>query len=92
MMNTMSHYRPSKRPSTMSVKYWDNIFEDSSRTWNGQNVYAKVERGEPFPDFYRVTYTIDGKKKSKLFYGESAWNNTERFVYDLGLFNVVGRI
>jgi hypothetical protein len=51
-----------------------------------------VERGDPFPDFYRVTYTIDGVKKSKLFYGESAWSDTERFVYDMGIYNVSGRI
>lgn len=91
-MNTMSHYRPSKRPSVKSVKAWDNIFEDSTQTWKGQSVTAKVERGEPFPDFYRVTYTIDGVKKSKLFYGESAWSQTEMFVYDMGLYNVSGRI
>lgn len=90
-MNTMSLY-PSKRPSTTSVKYWDNIFEDSARTWNGQNVYATVERGEPFPDFYRVKYSVDGVKKSKLFYGETSWSDTERFVYDLGIFSVSGMI
>ena len=91
-MNTMSHYRPSKRPSVKSVNYWDNIFEDSTRTWKGQTVSAKVERGEPFPDFYRVTYIIDGIKKSKLFYGETSWSDTERFVYDMGIYNVSGRI
>ena len=83
-MNTMSHYRPSKRPSVSAAKYWDNIFEDSAQTWNGQTVSAKVERGEPFPDFYRVTYIVDGAKKSKLFYGESAWSQVNMFVYDLG--------
>jgi hypothetical protein len=51
-----------------------------------------VERGHPFPDFYRVTYTIDGVKKSKLFYGESSWSDTERFVYDMGIYNVSGMI
>jgi hypothetical protein len=51
-----------------------------------------VERGDPFPDFYRVTYTIDGIKKSKLFYGETSWSDTERFVYDMGIYNVSGRI
>jgi hypothetical protein len=91
MMNTMSRY-PSKRPSVDSVKSWDNIFEDSADTWKGQSVSAKVERGFPFPDFYRVTYTIDGVKKSKLFYGESAHNTTEMFVYDMGIYNVSGRI
>jgi hypothetical protein len=92
-MSTTLRY-PSKRPSVKSVKYWDNIFEDSTQTWNGQNVWAKVERGHPFPDFYRVTYTLDmfAVKKSKLFYGESAWSQTEMFVYDMGLFSVAGRI
>ena len=83
---------PSKRPSVKSVKYWDNIFQDSAQTWKGQDVWAKVEVGSPFVDFYKVTYALDGVKKSKLFYGESAWNDTERFVYDLGIFSVLGRI
>jgi hypothetical protein len=83
---------PSRRPKVGQVSYWDNIFLDSTQNWKGQSVSAKVERGEPFPDFYRVTYTIDGVKKSKLFYGESAWNETERFVYDLGFTNVLGMI
>ena len=91
-MNTTSHYRPSTRPSVKSVNYWDSIFEDTAQTWKGQTVSAMVERGDPFPDFYRVTYTIDGVKKSKLFYGESAWSDTERFVYDMGIYNVSGRI
>lgn len=91
-MNITSQYRPSKRPSVKSVNYWDNIFEDTAQTWKGQTVWAKVELGNPFPDFYRVTYTIDGIKKSKLFYGESAWSQTEMYVYDLGLHQVLGKI
>ena len=91
-MNTTLHYRPSKRPSVKQVKYWDNVYEGSTENWKGNKVSAKVENGYPFPDFYRVTYTIDGVKKSKLFYGESAWSETEIFVYDLGLFDVLGRI
>lgn len=87
-----ANVRPSKRPKVSQVSYWDNIFEDSAETWNGQKVWAKVERGEPFPDFYRITYTVDGVKKSNLEYGETSWSDTERFVYDLGLFNVSGRI
>jgi hypothetical protein len=43
-----------------------------------------IEQGYPFHDFYRVTYKVDGVKKSKLFYGETAHNNAERFVSDLG--------
>jgi hypothetical protein len=61
-------------------------------SWTGQSKEVLVEQGYPFPDFYRVTYKIDGVKKSKLFYGESAWNDAERFVYDLGFTNVLGRI
>lgn len=92
-MSSISHYRPSKRPSVKDVSKWYVLFEDFIDTdWRGQNKHAMVEQGHPFPDFFRVTYTIDGVRKSKLFYGESAWNQTEMFVYDLGFRNVLGRI
>ena len=91
-MSTMSHYRPSKRPSVKQVSQWHVEYEGENTNWRNQRVYALIERGYPFPDFYRVTYTVDGVKKSKLFYGESAHNQTERFVYDLGLFDVLGRL
>lgn len=91
-MNTYSNYRPSTRPKVSQVSKWSTVFSDSAQTWKGQDVWAWVEQGNPFPDFYRVTYTIDGVKKSKLFYGETAWNDTERFVYDLGIFTVQGMI
>ena len=87
---------PSKRPSVKSVKEWDCIYWDSiERHWKGDafNGEIHVYRGEPFPDFYKVIYTpVGGKKVSKLFYGESAWSQTEMFVYDLGFTNVLGRI
>ena len=90
-MSTMSHYRPSKRPSVKDVSQWYTLFEDwIEQDWRGMNKHVIVEQGHPFPDFYRVTYTIDGVKKSKLFYGESAWMNGERFVSDLGFSNVHG--
>jgi len=89
-------YRPSKRPSVKQVSEWKTIYsEDMEYDWRG--LYGGtviVQRGYPFPDFYRVI-THMGKpsvKKSKLFYGESAWNQTEMFVYDLGFTNVLGRI
>ena len=91
-MNTMSHYRPSKRPKVSQVTDWTTVFSDSAQTWKGQDVWAWVERGEPFYDFYRITYTIDGVRKSVLKYGETSWSDTERFVYDLGIFSVLGRI
>lgn len=83
---------PSRRPKVSQVNYWDDIFVDSTENWKGQKVSAKVELGVPYPDFYRVTYIVDGSKKSKLFYGESAHNQTEMYVYDLGFRNVLGRI
>lgn len=85
-------YRPSKRPKVAQVSRWDKLYENWNTTWKGQEVWARVENGYPFPDFYRVTYAVDGTRKSKLFYGETAWNDTERFVYDLGLFDVLGKI
>jgi len=89
MMNTTSLY-PSKRPSVKQVKEWDLLFEDSILDhWRGADNDCTVEvwHGRPFPDFYKVVvkpHAIDKKKYSKLFYGESAWSDVNRFVYDLG--------
>lgn len=88
----MSHYRPSKRPSVKDVSKWHIEYENTiDLSWRGQgNLWVMIENGYPFPDFYRVTYTIDGVKKSKLFYGETAYNDTERFVYDMGFRDCIG--
>ncbi len=95
-MNTTSQYRPSTRPSVKSVKHWDSIYAERIEPhWRGDAFNGDVEvfRGDPFPDFYKMTFTPDkGKKISKLFYGESAWNEVERCVYDLGAHSVLGRI
>jgi hypothetical protein len=79
-------HRPSRRPKVGDVKTWDTIFHESDVvTWRGNRNSVKVENGYPFPDFYRVTYIVDGVKKSKLFYGESAWSQVNRLVSDLGV-------
>jgi hypothetical protein len=90
----MTNYRPSKRPSVKQVSKWYPSYENSiDLSWRGQGqISVLVEQGYPFLDFFRVTYTIDGVKKSKLFYGESAWNHTEIFVYDLGFHSVLGAL
>lgn len=89
-MNTTYNYRPSKRPSVKQVSKWYIDYEDAiDSTWRGEgHRHVIVENGYPFPDFYRVTYTVDGIKKSKLFYGESAFHNVIRFVEDLGFRHV----
>jgi len=96
-MSNLTNYRPSKRPKVSQVEYWDTIYTgEIEQDWRGLSVAAKVENGRPFPDFYRVKYKVghpdSTKWQSKLFYGESAWNETERFVYDMGLFDVLGKI
>ena len=94
-MNTISHYRPSKRPKVSQVQDWQVLFAESIENhWAGKNGSCYVYRGYPFPDFYKVVYVEAGtlKKTSKLFYGESAWSQTEMYVYDLGFHNVLGRI
>ena len=95
-MNTMSHYRPSRRPSVKQVEQWQTIYSDYHyNDWRGDGYTGEVvvENGYPFPDFYRVIWKpTNGKKVSKLFYGERAWNDTERYVYDLGFANVLGMI
>jgi hypothetical protein len=80
-MNT----RPSKRPSVKDVSKWYIEYENSFDDWRGRNIWVMVEQGYPFPDFYRVIYEIDNDKKSKLFYGESAWMNVNRLIHDLGV-------
>jgi hypothetical protein len=95
-MSTTWQYRPSKRPSVKQVSNWDKIFDESiTDHWRGSSHDGRVEvyNGYPFPDFYKVVFTpAEGKKVNKLFYGESAWSQTEMFVYDLGFRNVLGRI
>ena len=93
---SLAMYRPSTRPKVSQVKEWDTIYtEDMENDWRG--LYGGsviVQLGFPFPDFYRVITNM-GKpnvKTSKLFYGESAHNQVEMYVYDLGFRNVSGRI
>lgn len=90
-------YRPSKRPSVKQVQEWEFVFysDNNHLRWRGDSYDGEVlvERGYPFPDFYKVTFRPkNGKKVSKLFYGESAWNEVERYVYDLGFSSVLGQI
>lgn len=90
-MSDYGMYRPSKRPLVKDVSQWHVLFEDSvDRDWRGRNIWVMVENGWPFPDFYRITYEIDNVKKSKLFYGESAWMQVNQFVRDLGFIAYVG--
>jgi hypothetical protein len=80
--------RPSKRPKVADVKTWDVEYENTIYAdWRGRTIWVRVENGYPFPDFYRITYTIDGIRKSKLFYGESAWMQVNRMVHDLGFWD-----
>jgi len=80
----------SKRPSVKQVTKWYDCYAETITNWNGNVISVLIEEGYPFSDFYRVTYTIDGVKKSKLFFGESAHNTTEMFVYDMGFRSCLG--
>jgi hypothetical protein len=79
---------PSRRPKVADAKFWACIFTDSvDRTWKLDQIQSvMVQRGEPFPDFYRVSHKnhYTGKTTSKLFYGESAHFEVQRYVSDLG--------
>jgi hypothetical protein len=89
-------YRPSKRPSVKQVSEWDTIFTDEiEEDWRGMyGGSVIVQNGRPFPDFYKVKYKMgkDTKWQQKLFYGETAWSDTERFVTDLGFHDFYGVI
>lgn len=89
-MNSISQYRPSKRPKVSQVREWDTVFYDRiDNHWRGDayNGVVKVYVGYPFPDFYKVIFWPHetGKKKTtKYFYGESARFDVARHVSDLG--------
>ena len=91
-MSTTWQYRPSKRPKVGQVKHWDKIYDNSNYNhWRGAEYGGRVEvyNGYPFPDFYKVVFTpAEGKRTSKLFYGESAHHDVRRFVSDLGFQSV----
>ena len=91
-------YRPSKRPKVSQVDEWREIYSDYNyEHWRG-DAYAgevRVYTGYPFPDYYKVTFRPKGEPKAgrpKYFYGESAWNEAERYVYDLGFPMVLGQL
>ena len=79
---------PSHRPKVSDVEYWDTLLAHHvDRTWKiNQPQTVTVERGEPFDEFYRVRHVNHetNKKTSKLFYGESAHFEVQRYVEDLG--------
>lgn len=93
-MSTMSHYRPSKRPSVKDVQEWRSVYSEyNDRHWRGDSFNGQMEvfRGHPFPDFYKVVFVPEDRNKkkiSKLFYGESAHHDVYRFVSDLGFQSV----
>lgn len=87
-MNTTWQYRPSKRPKVGQVEEWESIYTDYHyNDWRGESYSGQIEiyRGYPFPDFYKVIWKpTNGKKVSKLFYGEVAHFEVVRYAGDLG--------
>jgi hypothetical protein len=79
---------PSRRPKVADVNEWypliDKFVSASWRQPDGPDRHIKVERGYPFPDFYRVIIRDvgGGNKKSKLFYGEMAHYDVIRWASD----------
>ena len=88
--------RPSRRPSVKQVSEWRSLYWDSiDQDWRGRSMSVNVENGYPFPDFYKVVvkwHDENKKNTNKLFYGETAHNQVENFVYDLGFGRVLGMI
>ena len=84
---------PSHRPKVSDVEYWDTLLAHHvDRTWKiNQPQTITIQRGTPFPEFYRVRHVNHetNKKTSKLFYGESAHFAVVRYVNDLGFANAI---
>lgn len=60
-----------KKPSVSSTS-WTRIFH------NGK---VEVYEADRYYDFYRVI-TKDGSKRPKVFFGETAWMDTQRYAVD----------
>ena len=92
----MNRY-PSKRPKVGQVEKWETVYiGEIENDWRGAyGGTAILERGYPFPDFYRVK-TAMGRmptlKTSKLFYGESAHNQVSMYLYDLGFRDILSEV
>lgn len=94
---SLAMYRPSKRPKVKEVTEWELVYNariDSHWRGDAYNGDVEVSVGYPFPDYYKVSFypATLGAKVTKYFYGESAHNQTEMYVYDLGFRDVLGRI
>ena len=91
MRSDISNYRPSKRPKVSQVSKWDLIYDDDITNHWSRSTQGTIQilMGYPFPDFYKVVTTnVEGAKKSKLFYGESAYYQVQQYVSDFGVRSV----
>lgn len=74
----------SRKPPVGSVQKWITVAEDILQDWDGKKVSIKVENSV-VPDwgYMKLEYKIDGKKKTKYWYGECSEQDCVRFVNDL---------
>lgn len=65
------------KPKVADIKEWTTLFECDF--WHGQTYRAKVEQAvDPVCSFYRVRTDA----KTKYYFGETAWSDVRRAIYD----------
>lgn len=77
---------PSSRPRVSQVSDWRKVSVVNVRNnWKGNSFDGTVTvyEGYPFSEFYKVQFVPNnGRKTSKLFFGETSWSDTICYVYD----------
>jgi len=66
-----------RKPLVSEVKSWDQMY-------HSPNNHIKIYEANNYYDFYKCE--IKGKR-SRLFFGETAWTDVQRYALDNGDFN-----
>ena len=78
---------PSIQPKVSQVSEWRKVrVVNVNNHWKGEpfDGTVTVSEGYPFAEFYKVEFVPNkGRKTSKLFFGETSWSDTIRYVYDI---------
>jgi len=76
------------RPKVSDVEKWDLCFDEwREHDWRGRpDGTLKVHSASNFFDYYKIVTESEGEKKTKYFFGETAWNKAQQYCWDFGVY------
>ena len=76
----------SRRPPVSYVTKWTTLYNKySTDNWRGlDDCHLTIDVADYIPTYYKVVSTINGTKKTKYFYGETAWYKVKNYAATLG--------